>query len=64
MPNQGSLTKAMNWQHNIRVTFICSADIDECESSPCVHGVCEDKINGYRCVCNPGYTGPHCEESK
>lgn len=35
--------------------FCVSADIDECESSPCAgtDATCEDEINGYHCYC-PG----------
>ncbi len=39
----------------------CDIDIDECESSPCINGVCEDRVNGYRCRCMPGWTGGNCE---
>jgi len=35
-------------------------DINECMSSPCVHGTCKDNPNGYTCTCNQGYTGTHC----
>ena len=37
------------------------AEIDECESSPCVHGNCIDKENRFHCECEDGYTGTHCE---
>lgn len=35
-------------------------DIDECESSPCVHGNCFDGVNQYTCQCFLGYTGANC----
>lgn len=35
-------------------------DIDECSSSPCVHGTCSDRVNGYVCNCMPGYSGNVC----
>ena len=41
------------------VTF--AVDIDECESSPCIHGTCNDMVNSYTCVCAVGYTGTNCE---
>lgn len=39
-------------------------DIDECESSPCVHGNCTDQVNGYLCECISGYTGVSCDIGK
>ena len=38
----------------------CEVNINECESNPCQHGVCIDKINAFQCLCHPGYTGPEC----
>ncbi len=35
----------------------CQLDIDECESSPCQHGTCDDQVNAYSCDCDPGWTG-------
>ena len=37
------------------------AEIDECESDPCINGDCEDQVNGFLCHCLPGWTGQHCE---
>lgn len=39
----------------------CDVDIDECASTPCVHGTCINGVNHYTCECHPGYTGYHCE---
>nr|XP_022329841.1 sushi, nidogen and EGF-like domain-containing protein 1 [Crassostrea virginica] len=43
-------------------TNITNADvIDECASSPCVHGNCSNQYEHYVCICQPGYTGVNCE---
>jgi hypothetical protein len=49
-----------SWQ---QLTFDI-VDIDECLSSPCVHGTCKDNLNGYTCTCNHGYTGTDCDIGK
>ena len=41
------------------------ADIDECGSTPCLHGAtCRDDANSYQCQCSPGFTGSFCETGK
>ena len=36
------------------------AEIDECESSPCVNGDCNDHVAYYDCTCDAGYTDYDC----
>ena len=39
----------------------CSADINDCAVNPCNNGAtCEDRVNGYLCLCAAGYTGTNC----
>ena len=38
-----------------------TADINECASSPCVNGECEDGIDMFNCACNDGFEGDLCE---
>ena len=39
-------------------------DENECASTPCVNGQCQDGINQYTCVCEAGWTGITCDTSK
>lgn len=45
--------------------FIPYLDINECESSPCLNGgTCIDFVNGYHCLCLPGWEGATCQNGK
>ncbi|XP_052797953.1 sushi, von Willebrand factor type A, EGF and pentraxin domain-containing protein 1-like isoform X2 [Mya arenaria] len=36
-------------------------DIDNCMSKPCLHGECSDRLNGYDCTCDVGFTSQRCD---
>ena len=36
-------------------------EIDECTSTPCIHGECNNELNMYSCTCDDGYDGDTCE---
>ena len=38
-----------------------NAEIDECQSNPCVNGKCIDEILGWTCECDAGFEGKACE---
>ena len=41
------------------------SDANECEDSPCVHAKsCHNLPGSYHCVCEPGWGGRNCDESK
>ncbi|XP_048248760.1 uncharacterized protein LOC124126022 isoform X2 [Haliotis rufescens] len=40
---------------------LCQHNIDDCASSPCVHGTCTDKLTTFSCQCDAGWTGTTCE---
>ena len=45
--------------------FIPNKDIDECASNPYENnGTCFDLVNGYYCMCVPGYTDAQCSTGK
>ncbi|XP_048458200.1 protein crumbs homolog 1 [Rhincodon typus] len=39
----------------------CEVNINECQSSPCIHGNCTDKVSAYNCTCKSGFKGINCE---
>lgn len=42
--------------------MLCEENIDNCDPDPCHHGQCQDGIDSYTCVCNPGYMGAICSD--
>ena len=43
---------------NIKLTFLLSADFDECSSSPChTNASCQNSVGSYVCECIDGFTG-------
>ncbi|XP_036385762.1 protein crumbs homolog 2a [Megalops cyprinoides] len=53
--NQFGCSCAPGWEGQY-----CQDDIDDCASSPCIHGACTDLLAGYLCDCFPGYAGKRC----
>ena len=39
----------------------CELDINECFSSPCLNGTCNDMVNMFSCTCHDGYDGTICD---
>ncbi|XP_019647001.1 PREDICTED: fibropellin-3-like [Branchiostoma belcheri] len=46
----------------VTVTSLPTTDLNECTKTPCLHGRCVNKDGGYKCTCNPGWTGQNCQQ--
>lgn len=53
-----------NFITHINLKFFNALEINECQSSPCAHGLCKDKVNSYVCECTFGYIGFNCDICK
>lgn len=56
---------------NLMNNMVMSQSITNCEicehlDNPCTNGVCQESTakDGYECLCNVGYTGSRCEDTK
>ena len=60
---RGGVAKDMLVTYNFDIIYI--ADINECDSNPCVNdGTCTDGDNLFTCACAAGFMGDACEQSK
>ncbi|KAI8511578.1 hypothetical protein Bbelb_106780 [Branchiostoma belcheri] len=46
----------------VTVTSLPTTDLNGCTRNPCQHGRCVNKDGGYKCTCNPGWTGQNCQQ--
>ncbi|KAL3870926.1 hypothetical protein ACJMK2_038954 [Sinanodonta woodiana] len=44
----------------MQIASFCD-DADECSSSPCMHGSCQDGLHSFTCACYRGFTGIRCD---
>ncbi|XP_066275716.1 fibropellin-1-like isoform X1 [Branchiostoma lanceolatum] len=42
--------------------YTVCAEIDDCKSSPCAHGTCNNNVGGYNCSCDNGWEGTDCDQ--
>ena len=62
--NTDILHKFMNADKSDAYISIYPTDHNDCDPTPCQHGSCVDKVNGFVCNCHPGYQGTICDIGK
>ena len=51
------------WKKKCNFWSDLQVDVNDCASQPCQHGgTCLDGVNGFKCLCPPGYMPPVCHD--
>lgn len=51
--------------HSAQISYCvgthCEREINECSYLPCLNNAtCVDLVNGFTCICSPGFSGTNC----
>ena len=68
--NSEDSLKSDSWHDDIaskKYTYsfrVLLPDIDDCASSPCAHGTCQDLVDAFICLCEDGWESQLCDEGR